>query len=100
MKNLTVVLFENALENKKYFNRVCEKFTNLSTEKEFCGIWGEILFNDDECLSAISATVNHFINDTEKTEIIFGCCKKDYNAILAKIHVENCSVDTVHCQDL
>ena len=49
MKNLTVILFENDFEFKEYSDRVCEKFANLPAEKEFCGIWGEILFNNVEC---------------------------------------------------
>ena len=44
MKKLTVILFENDFEFKEYSDRVCEKFANLPAEKEFCGIWGEILF--------------------------------------------------------
>ena len=40
MKKLTIILFENDLENKEYSNTVFEKFANLPAEKEFCGIWG------------------------------------------------------------
>ena len=100
MKKLTVILFENDLENKEYSDRVCEKFSDLPAEKEFCGIWGEILFNYSEVLFEICTTINHFVENPEKNEIIFGCCKKDYNAILDRIHLENCLVDTVSCQDL
>ena len=77
MKKLTVILFENDLEYKEYSNRVCEKFANLSAEKEFCGTWSEILFNNEECIASISGCINHFINNTDKAEIIFGCCEKD-----------------------
>ena len=47
MKKLIVILFEKDLEFKEYSNRVCERFANLPAEKEFCGIWGEILFNNE-----------------------------------------------------
>ena len=77
MKKLTVILFENDFEFKEYSDRVCEKFANLPAEKEFCGIWGEILFNNAECISSVSGCVNHFINNTDKTEIIFGISNKD-----------------------
>ena len=100
MKKLTVILFEDNLEIEKYTDKVFEEFMSFSEEKEFMGIWGEISFNNAEVLTAISDTVNHFINDTEKTELIFGCCKKDYNEIVVKIHTENCVVGTLSCEDL
>ena len=99
MKKLTIILFENDLENEKYSNQVLEKLSNLSDDKEFCGIWGEILFNNVECLSAISGCVNHFINNTDKMEIIFGCSRKDYDSILANIDTAVCDVNTFSCQN-
>ena len=33
-------LFEDDLEISKYSDCVFEKLSNLSKEKEFCGIWG------------------------------------------------------------
>jgi len=88
------------LENKEYSNSVCEKFADLPAAKAFCGIWGEIHFNQSEVLSAICTAINHFVDNTDKNEIIFGCCKKDYTAILARIHVEHCLIDTVACQNI
>ena len=100
MKKLTVILFENDLEFKEYSNQVFEKFANLPAEKEFCGIWGEILFNSAECISSISGCVNHFINNTDKTEIIFGISNKDYACVISKINTENCVIETVKCESL
>ncbi len=100
MKKLTVILFENDLEFKEYSNQVFEKFANLPAEKEFCGIWGEILFNSAECISSISGCVNHFINNTDKTEIIFGISNKDYACVISKINTENCVIETVKCENL
>ena len=100
MKKLTVILFENDLEFKEYSNQVFEKFANLPAEKEFCGIWGEILFNSAECISSISGCVNHFINNTDKTEIIFGISNKDYDCVISKINAENCVIETVKCENL
>ena len=92
MKKLIVILFEDDLEFKEYSNQVCEKFANLPAEKEFCGIWGEILFNNVECISSISGCVNHFINNTDKTEIIFGISNKDYDCVISKNkHRELCN---------
>ena len=100
MKKITVILFENGLEYKEYSNRVCNKFANLSTEKEFCGTWSEILFNNEECIASISGCVNHFINNTDKTEIIFGISNKDYDCVISKINAENCVIETVKCENL
>lgn len=100
MKRLTVILFENDLEVNEYSNAVCEKMSDLRAEKVFCGIWGEILFNHIEVLSVICTTINHFVDNTDREVIVFGCCKKDYSAILAQIHIGHCLVDTVSCQDI
>ena len=100
MKKLTVVIFENDLEYKEYSNRVCEKFADLPAEKEFCGIWGEILFNNEECISSISNCVNHFINNSDKTEIIFGISNKDYNCVISEINTKKCTIEIVKCENL
>ena len=100
MKKLIVILFENDLEFKEYSNLVCERFANLPAEKEFCGIWREILFNNEECISSISGCVNHFINNSNKTEIIFGISSKDYEDVISKINVEKCIIERVDCKDL
>jgi len=99
MKKLIVILFENDLQFKECSNRVCERYANLPAEKEFCGIWGEILFNNEECVSSISGCVNHFINNTDKTEIIFGISSKDYDCVISKINTENCVIETVKCDN-
>lgn len=99
MKRIIAVVFTNEAEYNKYSNQVCARFSKLSAEKEFCGIWGEIEFNAEEILLNISNTINHFIENTNKTEIIFGCCKKDYNSIISEINTENCVVETVSCRD-
>lgn len=100
MKKLIIVLFENDVEFKEYSNQVCEKFANLSAEKEFCGIWGEILFNNEDCISSVSGCVNHFANNADKTEIIFGISSKDYDNIISKICTENCVIEIISCKNL
>ena len=95
MKNLTIVIFENDLAVEKHYDEAFDKYGKSSTEKEILGVWGEILSNADEVLSTISDTVNYFINDTDKTEIVFGCCRKDYDDIIAKIDVEKYIVKTL-----
>ena len=100
MKKLIAILFENDFEFKEYSNSVCEKFANLPPVKEFCGIWGEILFNHSEVLSAICTTINHFVDNTDRTEIIFGCCKKDYDSIISKTHAENCVIEVIPCKNV
>ena len=100
MKKLTVILFENDFEFKEYSVHVCENFANLPAARKFCGIWGEILFNSAECISSVSGCVNHFINNTDKTEIIFGISNKDYDCVISKINTENCVIETVKCENL
>ena len=60
MKKLNVILFKNESENEKYSDAICQKLSssNLPADQKFCGIWGEIQFNKEECLKAISSTVN------------------------------------------
>ena len=100
MKKLTVILFENDLEFKEYSDQIFEKFADLPLDKEFCGTWGEILFNSEECISSISGCVNHFINNSNKTEIIFGISSKDYEDVISKINVEKCIIERVDCKEL
>lgn len=95
MKNLTIVIFENDLAVQKYYDEAFGKYGKSSMEKEVLGAWGEILSNADDVLSTISDTVNYFINDTDKAEIVFGCCRKDYDDIIAKIDAEKCIVKTL-----
>ena len=100
MKKLTVVVFKDGIESEKYSDQFCERFSNLPAGKEFCGIWGEIAFNDEEVFRAISATINHFLTEANKEEVIFGCCEKDYNSVISKINTNNCSVETLSCQEV
>ena len=62
--------------------------------------YGEILFNNEECISSISGCVNHFVNNSNKTEIIFGINNKDYDCVISKINTENCVIETVKCDNL
>lgn len=100
MKKLTAVIFKDGIESEKYANQICERFSKLPAEKEFCGIWGEIERNHGEIFRTISTTINHFIAETNKDEIIFGCCEKDYNSVISKINTDDCVVETISCQDV
>lgn len=91
MKLLKIIIFKDDKEFSQFASAVCEKMQSIAPDKEFCGVWGEIENNENEVLNSISATVDHFI-ESNKKEIIFGCCKKDYNDILAKINSVNCNV--------
>ncbi|MBQ4074783.1 MAG: hypothetical protein IJD39_06245 [Clostridia bacterium] len=100
MRKITAILFETEIEYDKYANAVCEKLANIEDGKVFCGIWGEIRFHHGEVLAAISSAINHYIDQTDKSEILFGCCKKDYPAVLAQLHREQCLTHTVSIQEL
>lgn len=102
MKKLNAILFKkDGSETAKFRELVCEKFsrTNLSDTQEFCGVWGEIHFNREECLSAISSSINRIIN-SDKIEIYFGCCEKDYNDIMSFVDASNCEINRLHCNEI
>lgn len=101
MKKVNVIIFKDETENEKYAESVCKKLIPLNqlNDKIFCGIWGEIMFNNDECLKAISSSVNSFLN-SDKTEVYFGCCKKDYNDIILLLNTDNCQVNVLSYSDL
>ena len=98
MKKLNVILFKNKSEKEKFSNAICEKLSRekLSADQEFCGIWGEIELNREECLKTISATINYFLR-SDKNEVFFGCSEKDYNDIIALIDKDNCKVNLLSC---
>lgn len=98
MKKLNVILFKNESEKEKYSDVICKKLSssNLSSNQEFCGIWGEIQFNKEKCLKAISSTVN-FALCSDKNDIYFGCTEKDYNDIIMLIDREKCEVSILSC---
>ena len=101
MKKLNVILFKDELEIKKYSDIVCKRFSqfNLSPSQEFCGIWGKIKFNHEECRHTISSTINYFLN-SDKTEIYFGCCENDYNDIITHIKTDKYEIKLMSCTDL
>ena len=95
MKKLTVILFD--AEKNAY--AICDKFSVLPEKSEFLGTWW-IEYNQEECYSSISAAANHFIENTDKEEIIFGISSKDYDGVISKIHTENCEVEVVNYKNL
>lgn len=99
LKILNIIVFDNAAECEKHSNQVCERLADLPTGKFFCGIWGEIEFNKNDVLAAISITVNHIINSDVK-DIFFGCCKKDYTDIVSGVDTQKCTVNILSCQDI
>ena len=99
MKQLTIILFADALEHKQYVNFVCDKFSKVSDKSEFLGTWC-IKDNQEEVYASISMAANHFIENTDKTEIIFGISSKDYEDIISKIHTDNCAIEAINCKNL
>ena len=80
MKKLTIILFEDVFEYEKYANAVCKKFSLLPAQSEFLGTW-YIENNKGEAFASISIAVNHFIENIDKAEIIFGISSKDYEDV-------------------
>ena len=95
MKKLTVVLFDD----KKNTNTICERFSTLPEKSEFLGAWW-IECNQEEVYSSISMAANYFIENTDKTEIIFGISSKDYNGVVSKINTKNCEIEAINYQNL
>ena len=95
MKKLRVVLFDD----KKNANTICESFSVLPEKSEFLGTWW-IESNQEECCSSISVAANYFIENTDKTEIIFGINKKDYEGVISKIHTDNCEIEVTIYKNL
>ena len=95
MKKLTVVLFDD----KKNTDTICERFLTLPEKSEFLGAWW-IEYNQEEVYSSISMAANYFIENTDKTEIIFGISSKDYNGVVSKINTKNCEIEAINYQNL
>ena len=87
MKKLFIFISFSSEEEDIVFNRM----ENRTPYQEFLGFWGDIEFNKEECLNAISATVNHFI-DSDKEEIYFGIDEKDFDEIISRINTQNCEI--------
>ena len=101
MKTVTIIVFRDEKDFEENRNRVCEKLSALSDEKEFCGIW---MLEDpgalDEVVTSISTTVNYFIDGTDKTEILMGLCEADCEDVLAAIHTERCEIRMKTCDEV
>ena len=95
MKKLTVVLFDD----KKNTNTICERFSTLPEKSEFLGAWW-IEYNQEEVYSSISEAANYFIENSDKTEIIFGISSKNYNGVVSKINTKNCEIEAINYQNL
>ena len=95
MKKLRIVLFDD----KNNAITICKSFSALSEKSEFLGTWW-IEYNQEEAYLSISAAANHFIENTDKTEIIFGISSKDYDGVVSKIHTKNCDIEIINYKNL
>ena len=92
MKKVYVIAFEDELEFAKGADKIGERFADSDDAVEYCGSWGKIQFNKDECLNAISSTVNHFIEMPEKKRIYFGCNREDFAEIKPLLLSNSCEI--------
>ena len=95
MKKLKIILFDD----KKNAVDICESFSALHAKSEFLGTWW-IEYNQEEVYSSISLAANHFIENTDKTEIIFGISERDYEGVISKIHTDNCEIEVTNYKNL
>ena len=99
MKKLNVIVFANENEFGEHASRICGTLSDLPEKQIFLGSWGEIQENDQEVIAAISVAVNACIA-SDKEQIFFGCCAKDYETILAAINAQDCELVKRSCQDI
>ena len=99
MKKVFVIVFENEHEFARGSDIIGERFINSDNTIEYCGSWGKIQFNKDECLKSISSTVNHFIQLPEKKEIYFGCDQEDVLEIQSLLLNEICEIIIISYAD-
>ena len=95
MKKLKVILFDDEMEA----SAICDKFSVLPEKSEFLGAWW-IEYNQEDVCSSISMAANYFIENTDKTKIIFGISSKDYDVVVSKIHTENCEIGVTNYKNL
>ena len=95
MKKIFIIIFESDKEMLNGSENIAEYFEKSSDSKVYSGSWGKIQFNKDECLNAISVTVNQFIQTKEKKEIYFGCNIKDALEIKPLLTLKNCELAEV-----
>ena len=99
MKKVYIIIFDSEKEILSNSEKIQEFFTKTNDSKVYCGTWGEIQFNKEECLNAISATVNHFIQMQDNKEIYFGCNINDVLDIKPLLALENCElVEVPYCK--
>ncbi len=99
MKKVNIIVCDDDREMELASEKVESMLKEMDPSKEYCGFWGKILFNKEECLNAISNTVNHFIELPEKKEIYFGCNSDDLSEIKALLLLDRCETVEIPCSD-
>ena len=81
-------------DEKEFFlgTEKLSQYLKSTDEDEYCGAWGKIKFNRNECLMAISNTINYFIKKNIKDRIYFCCDIDDASDIKKLLHLDNCSL--------
>lgn len=90
MKKVFIIVFDNDEEMSATSERI--QIEKSDDSKVYCGSWGKIHFNKDECLKAISETVNHFIKLPEIKEVYFGCNRDDVSEIKKLLLLDGCEI--------
>lgn len=92
MKKLFIIVCNDDKEMEFASEKSESLFKEIDASKEYLGFWGKIQFNKEECLNAISNTVNHFIELPDKKEIYFGCNSQNVSEIKALLLLDKCEV--------
>ena len=86
---------KKALANCKCFFSMKRTLWCMKNEAAY-GYEAWLRHTEREVYSSISMAANYFIDNTDKTEIIFGISSKDYDGVFSKIHTKNCEIEIVN----
>ncbi|MBQ4602157.1 MAG: hypothetical protein IJB24_04775 [Clostridia bacterium] len=99
-KKIYMIVLASDSEMGNLSDKITDRFPETDKSKVYCGSWGEIKSNREECLNAISSTVNYFIKKTEVEEICFGCNIKDVLAIKSLLSLDDCEITEINSSEM
>ncbi len=99
-KKIYIIILASDSEIENVSDKITDRFPKTDKSKVFCGSWGEIKSNREECLNVISSTVNYFIKKTEVEEVCFGCNIKDVSDIKSLLSLDDCEITEINSSDI
>lgn len=99
MKKVFIIIFDDDKEMSIHTEKVIEKFKKSDALSVFCGSWGKIHYNKEQCLNSIANAVNHYIKSPEKKDVYFGCNCKDVAEIKPLLILDDCKITDISYSD-